>query len=156
VKKKTIQRNRFALFLLSLFVLMVSAALLISGSAVLTYPLSESLGLPWGTIITWLGMIALPAAIYFGLRRIFTSSSNLDRAMHVSLRVFMLLAVLWLPLSFLLSGNLSFSFANKPGFQGGQLAMRIFWYYNIFVVAGPLALLLVYGILRLFSGKRTS
>jgi hypothetical protein len=59
------------------------------------------------------------------------------------------------PVSYLLAGNLSFSFSEKATFQGGQAAMRWFWRYSYGLAVLPLTVLLLDGLTRLFRWLKT-
>jgi hypothetical protein len=134
--------NRRSIILISaLFFLILSSTLLITGSSILTFSLSESAFVPLGTFITWLGMISLPVTILHGLAK---TSEKPFVFFTIAIKALIALAILWLPICFLLAGNISFSFGKKESFQGGQLAMQFFWLFNYFVVMAPIALLLAY------------
>lgn len=148
-----LMRKRWFLFWLSIIVIIVVAILLLSGSEILVKPVLKDSTIPWGTLLTWLGMVALPSAIYLGLKKIHKPITNTESFIRIALKTTIWLAILWVPISYLLSGNLAFTFSNKPGFQGGQTAMKLFWYYNIYLVVYPLVLLLIYFFYRLFSKK---
>ena len=59
--------------------------------------------------------------------------------------------LLCVPVSFALAGNISFNFSTKPGFLGGQEAMRIFWGYTYGIAIGALLPLVGHWIYLLFS-----
>jgi hypothetical protein len=73
------------------------------------------------------------------------------RRLSLVLKVAIGLAVLWVPISFALAGNISFNFSTKPGFQGGQEAMRIFWGYTYGIAIGAFLPLVGHWIYLLFS-----
>ena len=124
-----------------------SGFLLITGSPVLTTPITTEPSLPAGTLITWAGMISLPLSIYLGFHPFRAG----ERFLAIALKLFIILAVLWAPLSYLLAGNLSFSFSEKAGFQGGQTAMRLFWYFNYTLATAPILLFLLFGLIRVLK-----
>lgn len=131
-------------FIGALIVFLVAAALLISGSPLLTKVLSNNPPIPWGTPITWLGLIALPTLLFCSVEKLRKPESRLYNYLGFALKIFLLLAILWVPVSYLLSGNLSFSFSEKEGFQGGQSAMRWFWRFTYGIVIAPLLILIVH------------
>ncbi len=145
--------TRKVLFLASLTILLIAGYLLITGAPVLTAPVPGKPTLPMGTFITWAGIIALPLTIFWGTGRFREPARSIDKFMAVALKVLIGLAVLWAPICYLLAGNLSFSFTEKAGFQGGQTAMKTFWYFNYLLVVAPIMLLLLYGLLHLFHKK---
>jgi len=144
------------LFIGSLLILVAASFLLITGSSLLVKSISEDPYIPMGTIITWLGMISLPLSIYFGVGKLRNPSHLKDKITASVLKVLIVLATLWGPICYLLAGNFSFSFTEKAAFQGGQTAMKLFWYFNYAVVVMPIALLILYGIFSLFRNKEQS
>jgi len=83
--------------------------------------------IPLGTWITWAGMISLPLTVYWGIIEFRKPTKKLNKILSRLLKTTITLGVLWLPISFFLAGNLSFTFSEKLSFQGGQAAMRWFW-----------------------------
>ena len=146
-------RKRNFLFLASLTILLVAGFLLITGAPVLTTPLPGNPSLPMGTLLTWAGILSLPLSIYFGVERFRKPARATDKFIANALKVLIILSILWAPICYLLAGNLSFSFTEKAGFQGGQTAMKTFWYFNYLLVVAPIMLLLLYGLLHLFYKK---
>lgn len=140
-------KKRKTLLIVSLITLVVTIILLITGSPILTAPISIEPPLPAGTLITWAGMISLPLSIYLGFQPFRAG----ERFLAFALQLLIILAVLWAPLSYLLAGNLSFSFTEKAGFQGGQTAMRLFWYFNYALATAPILLFLLYGLSRILK-----
>lgn len=140
-------KKRKTLLTVSLIILVVTIILLITGSPILTAPISLEPPLPAGTLITWAGMISLPLSIYLGFHPFRAG----ERFLAFALQLFIILAVLWAPLAYLLAGNFSFSFTEKAGFRGGQTAMRLFWYFNYALTAVPVLLFLFYGLIRVLK-----
>jgi hypothetical protein len=64
------------------------------------------------------------------------------------------LGFLWVPISFFLAGNLSFSFSEKGFFQGGQTAMKLFWSISFGIVFGAILILATYLISLLYHKKK--
>jgi len=135
-------------FFASLTIFIIVAILLITGSFVLTEPLYNGSTIPMGTPLTWLGIISLPLAIFFGVER-FRKPTKIYELLSQILKFSLTLAVLWVPISYLLAGNLSFSFSEKSGFQGGQFAMKWFWGYSYTVAILPITLLIIHWVLTL-------
>ncbi len=138
----------------SLLVTLVTLVLLMTGSPVLTISLNDSNTIPLGTFITWAGMISLPLAIYWGVRPLRKPAGTVVRFISVLLKISLILAILWVPISYLLAGNLSFSFSEKATFQGGQTAMKWFWRYSYGIGIVAVASLLAYWISLLFKPKK--
>lgn len=136
--------RRVVLFLGSLLITVTVSFLLITGSKILNASTMGDARIPAGTWITWLGMISLPVAILSGNKGLYTPGSKTNRFFSLALKVLISLAIMWVPICYLLSGNLSFTFSEKSEFQGGQTAMRIFWYFSYMLVGLPLLLLILY------------
>ena len=125
--------------------------LLITGSSLLTIALDNKQTIPLGTYITWTGMISLPLTVYWGIKELRKPSRKLNRILSEFLKIIIILGILWVPISYLLAGNLSFSFSEKESFQGGQIAMRWFWYLSYGIGLGAVAILFTYWISLLFK-----
>jgi hypothetical protein len=136
--------NKRLLFFASLLTLIVASTLLITGSPILTLPSPALPSIPLGTFITWLGMLSLPLSIYSGVRKLRQPHGRLYPFLAAGLKLALLAAILWVPVCYLLAGNLSFSFSEKEGFQGGQLAMRWFWRFSYAIPALSIGVLLVH------------
>jgi hypothetical protein len=120
--------------------------LLVTGSPLLTIAFDSDSKIPSGTLITWIGMISLPLTIYWGIEELRKSSSKLNRFLSGFLKFIIVLGILWVPISYLLAGNLSFSFSEKETFQGGQYAMRWFWRLSYGIGIGSILTLVIYWI----------
>ncbi|GAB5398906.1 MAG: hypothetical protein Aureis2KO_04910 [Aureisphaera sp.] len=129
--------------------------LLATGSSVLTIALDGDKSIPLGTLITGLGMISLPLTIYWGINELRKPSSNLNRILSAFLKIIIILGILWVPISYLLAGNLSFSFSEKETFQGGQDAMRWFWRLSYGIAIGTMLTITVYWVSLLFIKNKT-
>lgn len=128
--------------------------LLITGSSILTIALDGDRTIPFGTLITWTGMISLPLTIYWGIKELRKPSSKLNGILSGFLKIILVLGILWVPLSYLLAGNLSFSFSEKETFQGGQDAMKWFWRLSYGIGIGAILTLIIYWISLLFKKKK--
>lgn len=131
-------------FIVWLFVFLSALALLFTGSPSLEYVLLKKPYLPFGTLISWLGMIALPMAIYWGSKKLRNPVNRINRFLSRILNILIVLAILWAPICFLLAGNPAFNFSEVEGFQGGQAAMRLFWAYSYGLPLICILLLLVF------------
>ncbi len=145
--------TRRLLFILALIVFIVTLVLLITGSKLLLISLSSTQNIPSGTFITWLGLIALPASILLGVNRLYMPKTRLDRLFSKLLLLPLVLAILWVPISYLLAGNLSNTFSEKAVFQGGQDAMKLFWIFTYSIPVLSLGLFLLFGIFSAFRKK---
>ena len=142
-------KHRKLVLLFSLVLLSLSSILLITGSNLLTIPILKNPYIPFGNLITWLGLIALPLSIYLGFRRLYHPQAVVYKILGKVLVAFIILSLIWAPVCYALAGNFSFSFSEKKVFQGGQTALRIFWYLNYFLVGGSLFILLLLGLLTI-------
>lgn len=138
-------------FCVSLTVTLTVTVLLVTGSPLLTVALDNDDTIPLGTFITWAGMMALPLTIWWGVRELRNPAGNLNTFLARFLTAILILAILWVPISYLLAGNLSFSFSEKESFQGGQTAMKWFWYLSYGIAVGSILILLIYWTSLLFT-----
>lgn len=129
--------------------------LLVTGSSLLSKALDTSNSVPLGTFITWAGMISLPLTIYWSVKELRKPSKKLNKILSGFLKFIIILAILWLPLSYLLAGNLAFNFSEKRTFQGGQIAMKWFWHLSYGIGIGAVLTLLIYWVSLLFKKNKT-
>lgn len=144
-------RRSKILFISSLLVFLIVAFLLFTGSSVLLIALSEDPYFPLGTLITWIGLIALPMSIYWGVKNFRVPKRRIHKFFSFLLKLTILLAILWVPISYGLAGNWSNTFTESVTFQGGQLAMKYFWTLSYGIPLLSLAILLInlsYSLLR--------
>jgi hypothetical protein len=127
--------------------------LLVTGSFLLTLALDSDKSIPLGTFITWIGVISLPLTIYWGIKEMRTPSRKITNLLSILLKIVILLGILWVPISYVLAGNISFTFSEKATFQGGQTAMKWFWYLTYGIGIGAMLTLLTYWISLLFYKK---
>lgn len=142
-------KNRRIWLIVSLLVTLCTIGLLAQGSSLLTTAIGNS-SIPSGTFITWAGIIALPLSIYLGVGELRNPTWKLNSLLSGLLKIILILAILWVPISYLLAGNLSFTFKEKETFQGGQTAMKWFWRLSYGIGIGSIATLLLFWILSLF------
>ncbi|QIA08586.1 hypothetical protein [Draconibacterium halophilum] len=103
--------------------------------------ISKSLNFPLGSLIAWLGIVAY--VIFFQLIMVPLSKSDLFRIEKVIRSSQFTLALLWLPVSLALSGNMAFTFQNAPH------AFKFWVIYTLVILVLPLVLF----ILKLFGKK---
>ena len=148
--------NKRKIYFYSALILTLSVMiLLVTGSSLLTMGLDSDKSIPFGTLITWTGMISLPFTIYWGIKELRKPSSKLNRILSGFLKTIIVLGILWVPISYLLAGNLSFSFSEKETFQGGQDAMRWFWRLSYGIGIGAILIITTYWISLLFKKDKT-
>ena len=136
-----------------LIVTFSTIVLLVTGSSILTIAVVENI--PLGNFITWAGMISLPLSIFLGINEFRNPSGYWSKFLSWTLKIIILLAVCWVPLSYLLSGNLSFSFNEKESFQGGQSAMRWFWRLSYGINLGAILILILYWVSLIIKKVKT-
>ncbi|MEM6685375.1 MAG: hypothetical protein AAF617_06215 [Bacteroidota bacterium] len=142
--------RRKTYFFIALSLTVSVALLLVTGSFLLTLSLGSA-SIPLGTFITWIGMISFPLTIYFGIKELQTPSNTYNKILSKLLKTIILLGILWVPISYLLAGNLSFTFSETQTFQGGQVAMKWFWYLSYSIGIGAICTLFAYWISLLFK-----
>jgi hypothetical protein len=143
--------NKRKIYFYSALILTIGVIiLLVTGSSLLNIALNSDETVPFGTLITWIGMISLPLTIYWGIKELRKPTNKLNRILSGFLKVIIVLGILWVPISFLLAGNLSFSFSEKETFQGGQDAMRWFWRLSYGIGIGAILIISTYWISLLF------
>lgn len=138
-------------FLISLIILIVVVLLLATASPVLVIELSSDPYIPLGNIITWIGLVAFPIAIYSGIYFIRKPKSVFLKLLKILLLIDIVLAALWFLVSFYLADNWSASFEGNEEFRGGIRASYYFWNYTYLVVGLPLLLLITYWIYRIID-----
>ena len=142
--------NRKLWFLASLAVFITALVLLFTGSHILDRSMSKTANIPWGTFITWLGMISLPLSLFLGIKRVRRPDSRIETYLSKTLKALIILAILWAPICYLLAGNIAFNFSGTEGFQGGEAAMKWFWRYSYGIPIASIVALLLYWITRIF------
>lgn len=147
--------NRRKIYFYGALILTLSVIILLAtGSSLLTIALANDKSIPLGTLITWTGMISLPLTIYWGIKELRKPSSKLNRILSGFLKIIIISGILWVPISYLLAGNLSFTFSEKESFQGGQVAIRWFWRLSYGIGIGAILTLIIYWISLLFKKKK--
>ena len=141
-------KQRKTWLITSIIVTLISFYLLVSGSRLLTVLLIDKPQLPLGTISTWFGFIGLSSSVYFGVKNLRVPQNWMEKLLSQQLKASLTLSILWILISYLLAGNLSFTFTESKTFQGGQSAMKIFWTLNYAIVIIPILTLFSYYILR--------
>jgi len=127
--------------------------LLVTGSSLLTMSLSSDQSIPLGTFITWAGMVSLPLTIYWSVKELRNPTKKINIILSAFLKIIIAFGILWVPIAYLLSGNLSFTFSEKNTFQGGQAAMRWFWHLSYGIGVGSLLTIITYWISLLFRKR---
>jgi len=131
-------------FIISLIVLALCSYLLLTGSSLLAKPIIDGVAFPYGTLITWVGLVALPFAIYSGVRRIKRPISFIHKVFSYVYNFFILLSLFWGFVSYYFASNWTFIFTQKSEFRGSIKASEYFWAYTVACIALPLMFLFLY------------
>jgi len=121
---------------------------LLTASSLLNQALIEQPYFPAGTLITWLGFIALPSAIYFGHSSLVDPRRKLARVFSVVFRILIIAGLFYGFICFYLAGNWGFSFDGGGGFRGSQMAASIFWQFNYILASFSLLAFFLYHALK--------
>ena len=143
-------------FYITLGLTLLTIALLTTGSPLLELSLDSEDSIPLGNLITWIGMISLPLTVYWSIKELRKPTTKLSKTLAWFLKTIILFGILWVPISYLLAGNLSFSFSEKETFQGGQTAMLWFWRLSYGIGIGSIITIVIYWISLLFKRNKTS
>ena len=128
--------------------------MLLEGLPILTEPVIEGYGLPFGTLITWVGITMFPLSILMGIRFIRKPTSEVYRFYKRVLFVFTLLGVAWGGISYLLAGNWTYTFSNDETFRGSERAFDLFLIYTALVISLTLLTLVIFGIHHLIINQK--
>ena len=148
-------KSRKFWFFSSLTVTIFVIYILTTGSPLLTMAMDKNDTIPLGNLITWAGMISLPLMIYFGVKELRNPTRKLTKILAGFLKIIIILALLWVPISYLLAGNFSFNFSESESFQGGQIAMQCFWFLSYGIALGTIFTIINYWISLLFKKDKT-
>lgn len=133
----------------SLVLLVIIAALLLYFEhPLLRHPVL--FGIPFGSLISWAGLVALPAAQLIGLyHKTKRDQDPRIGVFYIASLGALTLSLLWGALSYGLSGNWAFVFNQQQGsFVGSNEAESYFVYLSAATAALPLLILLLYLIYR--------
>lgn len=132
-----------ALPYISSIILVSSIFLIVTGSPILNIPVNKESTFPSGTLVSWIGLIALTVTIYFGFNKILRSNNSSHRIFRFAFISIIILASLWGLIGFLLANNWAFTFQNHDEFRGSIEASRYFWIYTASLVLFPVLLILI-------------
>jgi hypothetical protein len=122
----------------------VCVILLVSGLPLLGVSLIGQ-SFPVGTLITWIGLVALPLALFTAFPGLRNPVSGADKFFRLLLLVILILAGLWGLFAFLLSGNWAFTFdGTAQKFSGSEQASRLFWKITYLIVSAEWFFILIY------------
>lgn len=148
------ESRRTLVVILALAIFFSSVYLLATASPWLLAESARLPGLPFGTLVTWMGIVSLPIASFLGFREFLNRDTRVARVFRSLMICMHLLCAGWGFVSFGLAGNWAFNFSNTAdSFQGSVLAGQIFWAYTLSIVATTLLASAVLFALRLISGR---
>ena len=142
------------LLILPLLLLIGSGILLLEGSPFLTEPVIEGMSLPFGTFIAWVGISMFPFSILIGIRLIRKPTSGVYRFYKRAFFVLTMLGVAWGGITYLLAGNLNYTFSNAETFEGSARAFNIFLIYTFFIISITLLTFILFGIHHLIINQK--
>jgi hypothetical protein len=106
---------------------------------------------PLGTIVSWIGLIALTSTIYLAFNKIDRASNSAHKKIRIAFAGIVILAFSWVLIGFLLAGNWAFTFQNHDEFRGSIEASRYFWIFTASLVLLPVILFLILLLLLLIK-----
>ncbi|MEM6517034.1 MAG: hypothetical protein AAF688_12685, partial [Bacteroidota bacterium] len=127
------------------------AAKCASRSSLLVLALDKNDSVPLGTFITWAGLIALPLMCYWSAADFRNPKNTIQKVFSGLIKLVISLAVLWVPISYVLSGNLAFNFSETSTFKGGQSAMKLFWVLTYGIVLATTLIMLSHFLTLIFK-----
>ena len=142
-------------FFITLLVLIICTFLLVTGSDILVKPVIPGSGLPWGTIITWAGLIALPSTILSGIENIRHPGNAVFRILNIANKMAVFFALIWGLVSYYFANNWAFTFSQQTEFRGSIRASSFFWNYTLFIIILSLTLLIVYFPYKILNKRRS-
>lgn len=119
--------------------------LILTASPLLVRPIVPGASFPLGNLITWIGLVSLPLAIYTGIKELYRPKTKIQKGFRAVILLIILLNAAWGFVGYYLSGNWAFNFTNDP-----QSSLR-YWNYIYFIVLSSLVFLLAFGIYRLIQ-----
>lgn len=130
-------------FLVSVLIQMFVITSLATGSPILTKPVVEGGGLPWGNLMTAVLFILFPLNfLLIRKKRILHPVPQM--VFNFSVLLSLILGILWIPFSYLMTGNWSASFS------GDDAASKAWWLYTYLTPLLPFAGYFLMRILSIF------
>ncbi len=122
-------------FIILLSILVFTFYSLFVEPEILSLQLSKTYNIPLGSFISWSAIVTYTLLIHNFISN--STKSLLSKIITISSRVNLIIALMWLPVTFGLSGNLAFNFQNKP------LAYKIWIGYTLLLIIIPILILLL-------------
>lgn len=140
------------LLFISVVILFVVILLFATGASVLT---TDVLGIPFGNILLWMGFIALQLVTYLANKGFKKSTSTLGKILRSLMIGLIVISILWFGIAYILSGNTGFNFSSSAtSYFGSPKASILYWNIIYGLVIAPIALSLIYAILRFFEVRK--
>lgn len=136
--------KRRLIFISSLIIFLSSFSLIFLGSKLLTKPFIETIEMPFGTIITWLGLIAFPTILYSGFKNIYNAKTKVLRFFKKIIFFLILSGCFWGVIGYFLADNWAYNFSNKNVFRGGERAATIFWNFSYILLVLSVLVFIIY------------
>lgn len=137
---------RKTLFIIALSIFIATFYLVFSGAEILNKPFINAINFPFGTIISWLGIVAFPFTLYVGLSAIYYAETQFSKNYQIILKIIILMAIFWGLIGYYLADNWAYNFSTKKVFRGSENAADFFWLYTFIVLVLPIVFLVVYGL----------
>jgi hypothetical protein len=131
--------------IVSMVVFCAASYLLVTANPILFQLVSDSLGMPWGTLIAWFGLLSLPALVYFLFPGLMNATTPIQRVLKGLWLLSLILAVVYPLAGFYLAGNWSYSFKSQAEFRGSSRASVYYW--NLVKITALLPLGVFFGFL---------
>ena len=135
--------------IIPLLIFILSAYYLLSGSEILVKPLWYNPYIPFGTLITWFGLISLELLLYVVTNITISKTGLLNIIIRYSVLLLLILAILWVPIAYALSGNFAFNFSGSSELVGIE-ASKVFWYFSYILGGGAIFFFFVLALLLFF------
>ncbi len=120
-------KSQRILFALSLLALILAVYSLVTGADYLVYPLMNNPFVPIGTLLTWLGFVALPATVWFSTSSLYVPRTLHGKVFSAVFKVLILAGLGWGVAGFYLADNWSYNFSSlSEGFRGSPEAAVYF------------------------------
>ena len=140
------------LLIIALITLLAAIVLFATGASVLT---TEILGIPFGNILLWTGFIALQLVSYLANKGFKKSTSTLGKILRSVTIGLIVVSILWFGIAYILSGNTGFNFSSSAtSYFGSPQASILYWNIIYVLVIAPIAISLIYAILRFFERRK--
>ncbi len=140
--------------LLPLLLFLACLLLILTGSPLLVKPVMNELEIPFGTLISWVGIAMLPLSVIMGIRLIRKPTSLAYRFYKRVFICLFLFSAAWGLISYYLAGNWAFTYSDTGVFRGSEKAFQLIVKYTFTLISLNLLFLLIFGIHHLIISKK--